>query len=518
MKKNLLVFFTVCLSILVAIIPVAGSTGDGGSVTIGQPGERACSIGDTITFSGTNNASGTTYLFITGPNLDAKGSRIQSSNPHSSPPVTDGDASTFKAVSGSAGDTWVWEWNTTGVLIDAGMYTVYAASTPRDLSHVNTTRFDTVSFILKRPAPVPAGTATAPGSDAPVTITKPDNPRYYIGEDTITFSGTNSASGTTYLFLSGPNLDANGSQLQNDRPRNYPVTDGDATTFLAIGTGPDNRWSYTWDTHGVFIDAGVYTLFAASTPRDIPHINDTYSDRLSFLMLPPKDPALRAAMETAAAGGSATGDANDNITPPSVVMQGGKMTIACTANGNPDPGIAIWVIGAPAPGTAGYANRFIVHPDSAGAYSLDLDTAATGLEAGNYHVVVQHPMQNKNFDICLAGNTAGDDGYGWVMSGIPGQDCGTNGTRIFRILGPGCLQGEDAYEALAEAFNDPTVDDIIASTPSPAVTSTGSGSNNPGPQDQSRETPAPVTGGQTSNTAGSGTLLDQILGFLSGFF
>ena len=132
----------------------------------------------------------------------------------------------------------------------------------------------------------------AAGGDAPVTITPLVNTRYTIGEDSITFSGTNTDSGTTYLFLSGPNLDINGSQIQKDWPGKYPVTDGDASTFMAVSVGPDNTWSYTWDTHTVAIDSGLYMVYAASTPRDIPHINSTHFNMVSFPMLPQKDRIL----------------------------------------------------------------------------------------------------------------------------------------------------------------------------------------------------------------------------------
>lgn len=506
MKKNLFVLFAVCLSILAAVIPVAGST-DGGAVTIVQPTEGAYSIGDTLTFSGTNNASGTTYLFITGPNLNAKGSEIQSKNPHSSP-VTDGDTSTFQAISGFAGDKWLWEWNTKDVLIDAGMYTVYAASTPRDLPHVNSTHFDTVTVVMKRPAGSSAtsgagsgGIAAEAGGTASVTITQPKSGRYSIG-DTLTFSGTNTGSGTTYLFITGPNLDAKGAQIQSTHPGNAPVIDNNASTFLAAAVGPDHQWSYTWNSQKALIDAGMYEVFAAGSPRDLPHINDTQYARVAFIMARP------ANIESAAGNLSV---------PPSVVMKGDKITISGTAQGSPAPGVAIWVIGAPGSDKAGYANQFIVNPDPAGSYSLDLDRATTGLEEGRFHVVVQHPMENNVFDICLANSTAGDTTDAWVLNRMLRDSNNPDGTRVFKIQGAGSLQGDDAWEALVQVFVDPAVDDSIVIFPS-TVNPAGSGDTVPGQQDQTRETPAPLAGGQDTKTTGSGSLLDQVFGFLSGIF
>ncbi|MFA6332737.1 MAG: hypothetical protein WCX22_07295 [Methanoregula sp.] len=506
MKKNLFVLFAVCLSILTAIMPVAGSTGDGGSVSIVQPKEGAYSIGDTLTFSGTNNASGTTYLFITGPNLNTKGSEIQSKNPHDSP-VTDGDASTFQAIGASAGNTWSWEWNTRDVLIDAGMYTLYAASTPRDLQHVNSTHFDTVIFIMKRPANAQvaatitstSGIPAEAGGDASVTITQPKSGRYSIG-DTLTFSGTNTGSGTTYLFITGPNLDAKGAQIQSTHPGNSPVIDNNASTFLAASVGADHQWSYTWNSQKALIDAGMFEVFAAGSPRDLPHINDTQYARVAFIMARP------ANIE------SPTGNLS---LPPSVVMKGDRITISGTAQGNPASGIAIWVIGAPGSDKAGYANQFIVHPDPAGSFSLDLDRATTGLEEDKFHVVVQHPMQNNVFDIYLANTTAGDTTDAWVLNRMLRDNDNADGTRVFKIRGAGNLQGNDAYEALVQVFEDPSVDDTIVIFPS-TVNPTGSGDTVPGQQNLVTETPNPLTSGQNTKTAASANLLDQVFDFLSG--
>ena len=146
------------------------------------------------------------------------------------------------------------------------------------------------------------------GNDATVTITKPAQVKYYIWEDTITLSGTNTGSGTTYLFITGPNLKTNGAQIQSIHPGQSPVVDGDASTFLAARVGPDNTWSYTWDTHNVMIDSGTYTVYAASTPRDVSHINSTHFDRITLIMAPPRG------MNLANAGASAGSEMSGNGT------------------------------------------------------------------------------------------------------------------------------------------------------------------------------------------------------------
>jgi hypothetical protein len=653
---------------------------------------------DTVTFSGTNTGSGTTYLFITGPNLKANGAQIQSIHPGQSP-VIDGDASTFLAAPVGTDNTWSYTWDTHNVMIDSGTYTVYAASTPRDLPHINSTHFDRISFIMARPrgavppadavtstgaATTASGTTTRPeggtcssgttltqpsvvthgntitisgcaggnpgpgvamwvigdkvpdaasytdqvivqpdsagfysldidsatasrlgstyhvvvqhpgknnildisvdtaqgatngwvlnrmlkdntnaggtrvfkihgagslqgddayealiqgykesvitsgvddiitvfpssavttepsqpvtvaqgDSDAPITITRPKSGRYSIG-DTLTFSGTNTNSGTTYLFITGPNLDPAGSQIQSTFPlRHSPVIDGDASTFLAAGVGPDNQWTYTWNSQKSLIDAGVFTVFAAGSPRDLPHINDTQHASVAFMMTRP------ANIESW----------NGNLSlPPSVVMKEDTITISGTAKGNPGPGVAIWIIGAPVAGAAGYADQVIVHPDSDGSYSLVLDRATARLEDGKFHVVVQHPMQNNVFDIYLANYSAQYTTDGWVWNRMLKDSNNPDGTKIFKVTGPGSLQGDDAYLALVQVFTDPAVDDNIVIFPS-TVNPPGSGDTVPAQQDQVPTTQYRDTGGESGKPAGSGSLLDQAFSFLSGVF
>jgi trimeric autotransporter adhesin len=345
------------------------------------------------------------------------------------------------------------------------------------------------------------GTLTGAAGDAAVTMTQPKSGKYSIG-DTLTFSGTNTGSDTTYLFIAGPNLDPKGAQIQSSHPGNAPVIDGDASTFLAASAGQDNQWSYTWNSQKVLIDAGMFEVFAASSPRDLPHINDTHYARVDFLMTRP------ANIESA--------EGNLSI-PPSVVMKGDRITISGTAKGNPGPGVAIWIIGAPGSGTAGYADQVIVHPDATGAYSLDLDRATARLEEGRFHVVVQHPMQNNVFDIYLANVTAGNAQDAWVLNRMLKNGNNPDGTRVFKIRGAGSLQGNDAYEALVQVFEDPAVDDTIVIFPS-TVNPTGSGDNVTGQQNQVPETQKPLTNGQNTKTAGSGTLLDLVWSFLAGVF
>ena len=55
-----------------------------------------------------------------------------------------------------------------------------------------------------------------------VTIVAAGDQSYYLGEE-IKFSGTNTETYKTYLFIVGPNLPTNGANIANVDPRHWPV-------------------------------------------------------------------------------------------------------------------------------------------------------------------------------------------------------------------------------------------------------------------------------------------------------
>ena len=127
------------------------------------------------------------------------------------------------------------------------------------------------------------GSAVAPEVDPGVVsvfaIIPPSgqtNPDFHFQTgDTITLTGENTGSATTYLFLIGPNLKANGSQIQSDYPAGNAVIEGDATTFATAAVGADGRWSYAWDTNKTTLAPGVYTIYVVSKPHDKSHLELT---------------------------------------------------------------------------------------------------------------------------------------------------------------------------------------------------------------------------------------------------
>jgi len=308
MIKELAALGTFVLVILAVIVPAAGSSGElaagdgnGGTVTITRLAQEKYYIWeDTVTFTGTNTASETTYLFITGPNLKTNGAQMQSTHPGNSA-VIDDDASTFVAAPVGPDNTWSYAWDTHNVMIDSGVYTLYAAGTPRDASHINGTPSDRISFVMAPPggrALADAGAAAGPGLPATgtvagrgyVTILAPGNQSFSYGDE-IRFSGTNTESYTTYLFLIGPNLPEQGSQIQNPDPRHWPVENNNTATFKAMDVNGDHTWSWKWGTADYALDAGTYTIYAVSGPYDRDHLENAAYGTVSILLQRPPESA-----------------------------------------------------------------------------------------------------------------------------------------------------------------------------------------------------------------------------------
>ncbi|HUH78424.1 MAG TPA: DUF3821 domain-containing protein [Methanoregula sp.] len=100
-----------------------------------------------------------------------------------------------------------------------------------------------------------------------VTIVAAGDQDYNLGEN-IKFSGTNSGTQITYLFLTGPGLPPNGAQIRSLDPAHSPVVDNDGSTFAVADVLGDNTWSWNWNTTGTRLDTGTYTIWAVDQPRD----------------------------------------------------------------------------------------------------------------------------------------------------------------------------------------------------------------------------------------------------------
>jgi PGF-CTERM protein len=257
-----------------------------------------------------------------------------------------------------------------------------------------------------------------------VTITAAGDGSYYLGEE-LKFSGTNTETETTWLFLTGPNLNANGAQIQSTDPRNYPIVSGVAAGATGapqnVPVKEDNTWSWKWGTATAALDAGTYTVYATSASRDAGHLSDVAYGTVSIVI---KKPFVSATASQA------------------TVAQGDKFFVRGFAEGKPSPGVQLWILGK---------NYYLVTTTSVNAdasFEYEVKEGTTqNLFAGQYFLVVQHPMQNNVFDIIVSGNN------------VQNLQLGATGQNIFTLKGAGSLQGSDAAEALVQAINDPNVDD-----------------------------------------------------------
>jgi hypothetical protein len=543
-----------------------------GAVTIVAGDTSDFYLGETLALSGNNNASQTTYLFITGPNLEQYGSRINCTDPRIYR-VENNVSSTFLAVRVLPNDTWSWNWNTSTVALDAGTYTIWAVSKPRDTIHLMDAECDTVSVTIKKPfisasvssyeiahdqtatilglAPGlppegvaiwifgtnyvnrsvasvnandtfrfdldaittreladgryfaiiqhpmqngvfdvylnttdgfvynlqlgkwsnPSGTrifkvlgagvhdladggeslalaindpnvddtyikldfvignVSAPVdpdvTNGAVTVTVTGTKICYFGEE-ILFTGNNSRTAITYLFITGPNLKPCGAQIISADPRAMAVINGDPNTFQTANVLADDTWSWRWDTTNGALDAGTYTIWAVSKPRDKNHLMDAAYGTVTFTL---KKPFISA---------------NSSL---STVARGDRIFINGTVTGNPSNGVQIWVLGK------NYATvvQKTMNADSSFSYEINGD-ATNSLALGQYFVVVQHPGANDQFDIYL--NTAD----GWVYNRNLGDT--PEGTKIFRL---GSFQGSVEAEYLIRAIDESNVDDMETS-------------------------------------------------------
>ncbi|MCK9580124.1 MAG: DUF3821 domain-containing protein [Methanoregula sp.] len=271
-----------------------------------------------------------------------------------------------------------------------------------------------------------------------VTIVAAGDQKYYLGEE-IKFSGTNTESYMTYLFIIGPNLGENGAEIQPTdlNPRAHDVINQVPSTFKQVSVEGDNTWSWKWGTSNIALDAGTYTVYAVSQPNDKNHLQNAAYNTVAIIIKPPFVSATAS---------------------QSTVAKGDKIFITGTAEGDPSS-VQIWILGK----NYAIAKTESVNSDASFKYEITQDTTKN-LYAGQYFVVVQHPMNNDVFDVNQCTVTSGPTGC--TATTCPNTVCnmqqakGTpNAQAIFTLLGSGSLQGSNAAEALVEGINSANVDD-----------------------------------------------------------
>jgi hypothetical protein len=269
--------------------------------------------------------------------------------------------------------------------------------------------------------------------DAPkgtgVTISADGDKSYYLGEKVV-FRGQNTDSDSTYLFMTGPGIFVTGPGIPNGGGKlTSPLQDvvsGNPDSFTVVKTKPDKTWEYSYYTANLPVDAGTYSVYAVSQPKAKDQLNGVSSANVGIIL---KKPFITAELA------------------PSSVLKGQPFAVNGTAEGDP-PSVQVWIIG----------DNYVlytttpVNPDA--SFTFNGDTQLSGkLPEGPCYFIVQHSMQNNKFDIDVSGD--------YVRSLQL-----NNGTNLFRISGPGSLQGNDVADALVAAFSDSnTGDDTYTEIP-----------------------------------------------------
>ncbi|MFA6331862.1 MAG: hypothetical protein WCX22_02815 [Methanoregula sp.] len=331
-KRLTLALVAVTLFSLLAVMPVfAGSNltneeiaamaADRPHITIMTAGDTNYYAGETIEFLGDNTITDMTYLFITGPGLPEDGAQINNPDPAHSPLENDNPAS-YQQVSVESDHTWSWKWDTTNYVLEGGTYTIYAVPRLYDKNRITPT--GTVSITIKKSAGSATTSPTTPtlsGNEktvlsGAVTIVAVGNQSYFLSDE-IEFTGTNTETWKTYLFIVGPGLKSAGSQIQRADPGNYAVRNNDATSFKSIDVNGDHTWSWKWGTAHYALDAGTYTIYAVSQPYDKENLADAAYGTVSITLGKPPEPATTSPSTTiATTAATATPSPSAPITAP----------------------------------------------------------------------------------------------------------------------------------------------------------------------------------------------------------
>ena len=260
-----------------------------------------------------------------------------------------------------------------------------------------------------------------------VTVVAAGDQSYFLGQE-VKLSGTNSETDTVYLFITGPNLPSQGGKLTEPRTG---VVNGNAGTFTTADVLDDNTWEYKWQTANLNIDAGTYTVYAVATPSDKSY-NPSDKNNLADTQYATVSIIIRKPFVTAVAS-------------QSTIAQGDKFYIRGVAEGQPSQGVAVWILGK------NYVLYSTESVNNDGSFEKEVNQGITSnMAAGQYFVVVQHPMYNDQLDV----TPDNSNNPVFVIGPYP-----TAGSKIFKLQGAGSLQGSDAAEALVTALDNSYVDD-----------------------------------------------------------
>ena len=245
---------------------------------------------------------------------------------------------------------------------------------------------------------------------------------YYLGTD-VKLTGTNTESKTVYFYIKGNNMDL-------------------MSLDVTAGVKADKTWEKKIEaaTFNNF-DAGTYTVYAVT--KELPlkaesNLVDTvkWSEyTYATVSLPLKQPFLTAQL-------SAT-----------TVAQDSELIITGTAESADK--LLLYIFGN------NYFLNTTISVEDDGTYEEEFEIDGDNMATGQYFVVIQHPMYNKQFNIAplyKAAQAVGQkESYNIVLNTTADVFEAQDGSILFNTLE---RQSSNAAEALCQALDTQNIDDV----------------------------------------------------------
>ena len=245
---------------------------------------------------------------------------------------------------------------------------------------------------------------------------------YYLGTD-VELTGTNTESKTVYFYIKGNNMD-----------------------LMSLGVTAGVKADKTWEKKieaATFknFDAGTYTVYAVT--KELPLKEDSklvgtvkWSEyTYATVSLPLKQPFLTAQL-------SAT-----------TVAQDSELIITGTAESADK--LLLYIFGN------NYFLNTTISVEDDGTYEEEFEIDGDNMATGQYFVVIQHPMYNKQFNIAplyKAAQAVGQKAsYNIVLNTTADVFEAQDGSILFNTLE---RQSSNAAEALCQALDTQNIDDV----------------------------------------------------------
>ena len=291
-----------------------------------------------------------------------------------------------------------------------------------------------------------------------VTITASGDGSYYIGDE-IKLTGTNTDSTLVFLFITGQNLLENGVQVKA-----LPIKAAAKDNGQPVAVKTDNTWEYKWDTAGIALDTGAYTIYATSRltngkssekAESTSQYSDGYADSLK---VPPVGTAVKLSdSEYATVSINLKQPFLSAVPSGTIVAKGDKIYVRGTAEGDPST-LKLFIFGP------NFFQDYSITVEDDGSYEKKIEIPST-MSSNQYFVVVQHPMYNNVFDAYLWDTDGGtqpfdrESTHQWAFS-TDGTTTGGDQQSFIVWGSTNKLQGSQAADALTKMIDSANIDDI----------------------------------------------------------